>query len=416
MGKKERKYPLFSDWLNLQLGEKPHRWLADRIGRGRSTVTEYCSGFERPPKLIAARIIIMFGGNPLELADFLYYDPNEIIALCDSLNGSYQTISIFLKQSWTHLFNNQSLREGGKVQKALDSIDYWIELIDNRINSQIDPQTDIQALKHISIRFHGERMACISAISANRIEIPNEVTENFSKMVKYSIDLGESLNNVMSLDNRLSTFKALEGEYQPFSGLALSNSWMAAVYFVSRNYTKSVEYSKKALPYCGFDKNLLAESLRGLILGLAHLGRGDEFLQSEIEAQKLINRGVFEQTDIDSINCASAEGREILGKEGARTILKEILNPLEENRNNFTNRPLKLIQIFKSKLLIAESELQRGLLVDKDMLIEIADQGYSMAKTFGFERHAKEIHLLSNVFKNRSCSRSNKVIQLGLGL
>lgn len=415
MEKMECKYPKFRDWINRRLGDESHQWLADRTGKARSTITGYCGGNERPPKMVLARIINLFGENPLEIADFLYYDYEEIDELCQYLQITNSPVANFLKQAWSHLFNNRQSRENGLISDELNSIDYWIGLLDNRIESKMDTKTNIHELKKVSTHFHLERMACISAIATDRTQVPKEVAEDFSKIVKYSIDLGENLNDLYPFDSRQASFKALEGDYQIFYGLGQCHSWMAGAYFVARDFKQSVVFAKKALPHCSFDKNLLAETIRGLLLGLAHLKESEEFLRVEVFAQGLIESNSFEQMDMDLITCAFAEGRELLGKNGARGILKVVQEHLEDKKILTIYQPFKLVKIFKSLLLVGESEMKRGLNIDKDSLIAVADQGLLIAKKYKYSRHENEILALSLALSDKPLSVKDKIIQLQFG-
>jgi len=69
---KERKYPLFGEWLEKSRGSHSLQWIGNRIGKEHNTVSDYAKGYVKPPKLIAACLINLFNADPLEIADFLY--------------------------------------------------------------------------------------------------------------------------------------------------------------------------------------------------------------------------------------------------------------------------------------------------------------------------------------------------------
>lgn len=399
MGEKGSEFPLFRDWILIKMRDMTHQSLANYLGKQRSTVTGYCSGNDKPPLLTLARIVNLFDGNPREIADFFQYERKKLSKLCDLLKKDNQPFDVIIKQAWNHLFNNRNLREKGFIKNALESNDYWIKMIDDRIFGEMDPLYAIEELKRVSIQLHGERIACFSSISINRSKIPGEVMEDFLKMQKYSIDLGENINNIDAFEPMRMQEKYEEGRHLIFSGLGQCYSLMAGAYFVARDYQRSVDYAKKALPLCGFDKNLKAETLRGLLLGLAHLERESEYFQVEYYAQELILDCEFGWEDTMSINCACAEGRELLGKDGGREFLKVFQEKIQDKRYAITYQPLKIVQMYKSQLLIEESELSRGLDVDIRNLLSIAEISLELAKYYGFERQKREIEMIMNNLK-----------------
>lgn len=408
---KERKYPLFGEWLEKSRGSHSLQWIGNRIGKEHNTVSDYAKGYVKPPKLIAACLINLFNADPLEIADFLYYDPNELKALCNYLNVSGYSTCEFRDDSWTRLIAARELRESGKLIVAEQVIDELILQLDARIKADIETGKSIKDLQFILLKAYGERVI-LTTLLKPRAEIINITIHDRSQMVTLSIELEGKAGNLQMRFPNLSTFKAIESYAFGFSSFAFSDSCIAASYFVSENFEEAINYQIKAIPICGFDTHLLADTYRGLVLGMAHLNRVNDFIVYENEINHQICDGKFDEEDTNSLRLAFAEGRILLGMDGAKNIISEVENSISGQKIFY---PLKTIQFYKTKLFDLISDHKRNRYIDHNYVKSILRDGSSLAKSYGYSRHAKEIEQLSNTILNDGQQRNNSPRQLNLG-
>ena len=115
---KKVKYLSFGKWLNKARGSYSLQYVGNLIGKSHSSVSEYEKGYVRPPKLIVAYLINYYNANPLKIAGFLFYDPNEIQFLSRNLKFSGQSANEFKEECWNKLNYTRKYRETGNPHDA----------------------------------------------------------------------------------------------------------------------------------------------------------------------------------------------------------------------------------------------------------------------------------------------------------
>jgi len=394
---KEAKYPLFGQWLKKARGSYSLQSVGKLIGKKHNTVSNYEKGYVKPPKLIVAFLINLYNGNPLEIADFLQYDLMDIQDLSNLLNVSGQSVTYFKNECWNKLNCARKFREIDSPHNALKMINACAYSLETRIRAEIDSLKDIQDYKYMLLLTHGEKIGCTTVLLP-RYRVMSEIFPIYSRMNKLSIDIEERYRKLFLFSSPTDSFKAVDCNSPTFSGLAYSDCCMAAAYFVAKNYDEAIRYQKKAIPLCGFDKNLLAETYRGLILSLAHTQIVEEVNKVEIKINNLLGKEISDPVNIDSLRCAIAEARMLVGRDGSREKLAEVESSIF-NTNKFM--PLKIIQFYKTQLFLAINDQRMNRRINVEMMQEVIRKGTSLAQLYGYERHAREIALLGKMIEGK---------------
>jgi transcriptional regulator with XRE-family HTH domain len=395
---KSVQYPSFGVWLKKTRGSMSLQAVGRLIGKEHNTVSNYEKGYVRPPKLIVAYLINYFNGDPLEVAEFLRYDPIEIQDLCNSsIIISGKSTADFKDECWQKLGCARKFREIESPDSALHMINACILALETRIKAELDPQKDIKDLKYLLLLTYGEKVKC-STLLLPRHCVISEMLLIYSRMVKLSIDVEERYRKQVRSFSFADSFTILDSHSPTFSGLALSDSCLAAVYFVAQDYEKAISYQNGVILLCEFDKNLIAETYRGLILSLAHTHRIEEVTGLEERIEHLIGKEIDNPVDIDSLRCAIAEARMLVGKDGSQEIMAEVENSIY-NTNKFL--PLKRIQFYKTQLFLSINDLRMDHRVEFDRIQEVVTKGFSLAQLYKYRRHAKEITSLGKVIEGR---------------
>jgi hypothetical protein len=374
--------------LNESRGSKSLEWVGKRIGKKYNSVSEYEKGYVKPPPLVVALLIIIFKGDPHKVSDYLSYDPIEIIDLCDFINALGQSAADFKNNCWSKIITARKFREIEGPNNASNMIDACSISLEARIKAEIDSLKDIQEYKFMLLIAYGEQIGCMTLLLPRELVI-NAVVPIYSKMTK----LANEIENVLTKPNLLSMqtdlFNSVGSNSQIFSGLAFSDCWLAAAYFVGKSYDKAIDYQIKAIPLCGFDKNLLAETYRGLLLSLAHNHKRVRETKKTIrKISTLLGNEIDDPVDIDSLLCAIAEAKMLIGENGAREVLAEVGRSIYKN-NKFL--PLKRIQYYKTKLFISINDLKENRKIDRKLMLQFTKEGFSLAQLYGLDRHKSEI-------------------------
>ena len=384
---KEIKYLDFGEWLNKFRGSKSLEWVGKRIGKKHNSVSEYEKGYVKPPRLVVALLIIIFKGDPHKVSNYLSYDPIEIIDLCNFINALGQSADDFKNNCWSKIITARKLREIEGPNNASKLIETCSISLKSRIEAEIDYLKDIQEYKFMLLIAYGEQIGCMTLLLPRK-QVIDAVYPIYLKMTELSKELKKvfAKQNLFSMQTDL--FNSVDSSPQIFSGLAYSDCWLAAAYFVGKSYNKAIDYQNKALPLCRFDKNLFAETYRGLLLSLAHTGRVRDTNETKEKIYTLLENEIDDPVDIDSLRCAIAEAKMLIGENGAKEVLAEVERSIYKS-NRFL--PLKRIQYHKTRLFIAINDLKENRKIDRKLMLQFTKEGFSLAQLYGFERHKNEI-------------------------
>ena len=401
---KNIQYPCFGRWLKKSRGSHSLQSVGKLIGKEHNTVSNYEQGYVKPPKFIVAFLINYFNGDPEEVAGFLQYDPIEIQDLCNLIKNSGTPAADLKADGWERLSYARKFREIDSPESALQIINASILALENRIEAELDLLIDIKEINYLLLMTYGEKVKC-STLLLPRNRVIAEMMPIYTRMNKLSIDIEERHRKQVNYFSPAGSFNLLDNHSPTFSGLALSDSCLAATYFVAQDYEKAIFYQNKALPLSEFDKNLAAETYRGLILSLAHTSRVEEVVNLETNIESLIGKEINNPTDIDSLRCAIAEARMLVGKDGSYGILDDVQSSIFSSNNFF---PLKRIQFYKTQLILSENDLKKDRRIDLDQMREVINNGLSLAQLYKYQRHAREISSLGRVIERK------KKVSLGI--
>jgi hypothetical protein len=391
------KYLSFGKRLNKARGSHSLEWLGKLIGKSHSSVSEYEKGVVRPKKLVVAYLINHFKADPLEIAGFLFYDPGEIQGLCKKLKFSGQPANEFKEVCQNNLNYARKYRETDNPQDALIMFKAVANSLETRIEANIDTLQDIKDYEHMLLRTYGETIECKTVVLACHTVI-TEILPVYSKMIELSIDTENKCSKFYSFTPPAGSFKDVDCNTLLVNGEVYGDNAMAAAYFVAKDYENAIYYQKKAIPLCGFDKKMLAETYRGLILSLAHLNKTEKVNEVEIIINNLLGKEISDPVDINSLKCAIAEARMLVKRDGYWEILAEVESSIFDS-NKFM--PLKRIQFYKTQLFLAINDLRMHRKIDVDKVREVVRKGILLAQLYGYERHEKEIVSLGNVIEGK---------------
>jgi len=318
--------------------------------------------------------------------------------LCNLIKNSGTTAADFLANGWERLGFARKFRDIESPQTALQIINKSILTLENRIAVELDLYKDIkemQEFKHLLLRTLSEKIKCLTLLLPRHLVI-HECKPIYACMKKLSMEIDKRHHKQKNHFPRAISSMLLDHHAPTISGLALSDSSLAAVYFVAQDYENAIQYQQKALPNCEFDKNILAETYRGLLLSLAHTHRGEEVIRLEAKLEGLFGKEITDHGDIDALRCAIAEARMLVGKDGSDGILNDVQRSIFCSKKFF---PLKRIQFYKTQLYLAVNHLINDRRIDLDQMREVIQNGFSLAKEYHYQRHAGEIAWLGRVIE-----------------
>ena len=394
---KKVKYPLFGRWLKKCRGSHSLKWVGMRIGRKYNSVSDYENGYVKPPPDIVALLINLFKGDPLEIAGFLFYDPDEIQDLCRKLKASGQSANEFKEECRNKLNYARKIREIDNPHDALIMSKACTNDLETRIEAEVDSPNDIRDYEHMLLRTYGENIGCMTVLLP-RYRVITEIVPIYSQMTKMSTDIERKCSKFYPFIPPTGSFKDVDCKAQLIPGMVYGDCGIAAAYFVAKDYGRAIDYQKKAIPLCGFDKKMLAETYRGLILSLAHSERTEKVNEVETEIKNLLGKEISDPVDINSLMCAIAEARMLVRRHDYWEILVEVESSIFDT-NKFM--PLKRIQFYKTKLFLAINDLRMHRKIDVDQMREVVRKGILLAQLYGYERHAREIALLGKVIEGK---------------
>ena len=391
-------YPRAVGWMKNLRGSHSQQSFGDLIGKKYNSISDYEHGYVRPDRLTTAFLINYFNGDPVEVAGYLDYDPDDIYNLCKLLKNSGTSPGEFLADGWEKLGFAIKFREIESPQTALQIINKSILTLDNRIEGELDLYKDIkdmQEYKYLLLRTLSEKIKCATLLLP-RNQVFDECMPIYARMKKLAMKIDERHHKQRKSFPPAVSSILLDHHASPFSGLALADSSIAAVYFVAQDYEKAIQYQQKALPNCEFDKNILAETYRGLLLSLAHTNRVEEVVRLEAKIEGLLGKVITDPGDIDGLRCAIAESRMLVGRDGSDGILNDVQHSIFSSKKFF---PLKRIQFYKTQLYLAVNHLINDRRIDLDQMREVIQNGFSLAKEYQYQRHAGEIAGLGRVIE-----------------
>ena len=379
---KEVKYPLFGQWLNKSRGSISLKTVGRWIGRAHNSVSDYEKGYVQPPRDTVAFLINIFKGDPLEIAGFLHYDPIELEELCNLQKTLGQSTTNFKDECLRKINSAHTFRIIERPSNALKMVEECAYLLESRIKTRVDSQKDIQDYKYMLLKTYGEKIGCLTLLLP-REKVLYAVIPIYTLMNKLVLDIENDSRGDSSI-----FFNADACDSLSFSGSAYCDCWLAAAYFVEKQYDRAIRYQTKSIPFCGFDKHQLAETHRGLLLGLAHKNKVPETKKTIRKIRKLFGDEIKDPVDVDSLRCAIAEAKMLIGEQDANEVLAEVEGSIYRSIRFL---PLKRIQYYKAKLFLERSNLLDNRKVDRKSIEQITEEGTSLAYLYGFERHMNEI-------------------------
>jgi len=305
------------------------------------------------------------------LAELSGYTTFEVMDKFNSAYLMHTSVSNFISQMSKEKLIAQLLRESGEPELAKSQLFFTIDALEKRIKITEDNTKDIRDLKFILIRAYAERIACNNEIMLSGRTV-SAVMPDFARLQPLAIGIKDD------------------------KGSAIGHSLLAGAYYVDNQFEKARENALKALAFLEDDPSLLAETLRGLIIDNTKLNDLNGYKTYETKAIDAIDKGIINTPmDMAAILEGIGQAKTQLGNPDAIYKIEDAEKEMRKLNELKKNRPLRYLQIHRSKLNYYLTMKSLGYTLDYEIVFDSANRAMNSIKTLkDYSRYCKEINRL----------------------
>jgi len=364
-----RPYEALGKWIREHRGSHSQAWLANLLGVSDNFISMVEKGKRSLDDDHLCILAVQFRADIFKLAKLAKLE--DITALQKKYNSFYffQTESPELISQLQNVIQIARLsRENGDPDLTIRFLPFWINLVESRIQNEADNLKTIWDLKHILIRVYAERIACNNEY-LSKSECVTAALPDFARIQKLSIDINDS------------------------HGLGIGFSWLAGAYFVDGFFEKAREHAQKSIPFLENNSFLFAETLRGLIIDNAFLSDLRRHEETERRAIRAVESGQIKSSaDVTAIYEGIGLAKTQLGDQKAIEYIKKAENEMNRVDENKTSRPLRYLQIHRTRLFYYLTMKKLGIPFDYQEIAYYAGQAINSTKAINkYPRHRGRI-------------------------
>ena len=369
---KEKKYIEFGKWLKSNRGSNSLESFSKKIGLSPSFIYEVESGYKRPSASKVGFLAAILEGDPDELAGMANRDCEKVRFAYKSTRGIQTDMDVFLEQAMLQIANASAIRDAGHPLIAKNQLDYWIELLDHLIDSDLDTPVYQQRSKFILIKSLIERMACNTEILP-RHQILNPLFNDYSRVAKKCMDLEDGF------------------------WLAQASSWLAGGYHVAHDFIKARKLAEESLALFESHPRILSETFRGLLLDHSYLEDEQGYQAAEIKILDEIQKGKFnEPVDLAAIFEGISFGKFIFKKPDAERTFETTEKYVKISRHSKSYKALRELQMRRTRMHTYLMYKHENIRLDKNIVRKKFQKAHSLAKSLpDYARHLHEIEFYS---------------------